>query len=251
MPIKQLSLTRGHANMFKNKTKNIMRPLLLIFVLLPNLAFAYPIVHYMGFGTGYTWSETSFNDQLRTLGATEETPSYSDVTRADLPWQGFVGFRFHPNYGIEVGYRSYGSIEFDKTLTAIDTSTNKLAFGSVREAEVSTQGFYIEHVFSYAALQSLILQARAGVLIGSATYTDIETLTTVDDNDNQIEGTPQPSTSSDGFVKAQFALSALYKASDVWFWRLQVNQIDIDHRDEKESFSHWFTSLSVEYQLQE
>lgn len=227
-----------------------MRLLFTLLIVIPHLAIAYPVGHYVGFGSGYTWTEASFDDKVRALGAFEETPSYGDVSRSDLPWHGFVGFRFHPNYGVEVGYRDYGSIEFTKTLTTIDTSQSKVTSSSVRQADISTQGFYIEHVLSYALAKPLIIQARAGVLVGSTRYTDLETLTTITENDTPLQ-VVQPNTSSDGFIKGQLAFSALYKPSGDWFWRLQVNQIDIDNPGESESFSHWFTSLSLEYQLKE
>ncbi|MGR6874536.1 hypothetical protein ACU6U9_20085 [Pseudomonas sp. HK3] len=227
-----------------------MRLLFILLFALPNVAVAYPVAHYIGFGSGYASTETEFNDQIRTLGAIKETPSYSDVSSADAPWHGFVGFRFHPNYGIEVGYRSYGSIEFTKTLTTLDTSQSKVTSSSVRQADISTQGFYIEHVLSYAITDYFIIQGRGGVLIGNARYTDTETLTTFAENGDAIK-VVQPNTSNDGFIKGQVAFSALLKSSDQWLWRLQVNQIDIDHSGEQESFSHWYTSLSLEYQLQE
>ena len=227
-----------------------MRLLFTLLIAIPHLAIAYPVAHYVGFGSGYTWTEASFDDKVRALGAFEETPSYGDVSRAGLPWSGFVGFRFHPNYGVEIGYRDYGNIEFTKTLTTIDTSQSKVSSSSVRQADISTQGFYIEHVLSYALAKPLIIQARAGVLVGSTRYTDLETLTTITENGSPLQ-VIQPNTSNDGFIKGQLAFSALYKQSETWFWRLQVNQIDVDNPGESESFSHWFTSLSLEYQLKE
>ncbi|MGK0445078.1 MAG: hypothetical protein ACJA1U_002018 [Bermanella sp.] len=236
--------------MGKNKTNYIMRLLLLLLMTTCQLAQAYPAAHYVGFGTGYTWTQASFNDEIRTLGAFTETPSYSDVSNGSLPWQGFMGFRFHPNYGIEVGYLTYGSISFTKTLTRVDSSQSKVVSTSVRESEISTQGFYLQHVLSYPINDAFILQGRAGILVGSSDYSELEVLSTINEND-ETQVTQQPNNSSNGFIKGQLAFSALYKSSNNWFWRLQLNQIDIDNRGEKESFSHWFTSLSLEYQLQE
>jgi hypothetical protein len=214
------------------------------------LIHAYPAAQYVGFGTGYTWTQASFNDEIRTLGAFTETPSYSSVDDSNLPWQGFVGFRFHPNYGIEMGYMSYGSISFTKTLTNFDSSQSKVTSTSERKADISTKGFFLQHVLSYPLSNAFILQARAGILVGSTDYSELETLTTINENDESFV-TVQPNNSSDGFIKGQLAFSALYQSSNNWLWRLQLNQVDIDNRGEKESFSQWFTSLSLEYQLEE
>lgn len=227
-----------------------MRLFLVLLSFFSSTLYAYPVAHYVGFGTGYTWTESEFNDEERPLGAFRETPSYSSVSSDNLPWRGFVGFRFHPNYGLELGYLNYGSIKFTKTLTTVDTSEGKVISSSVRDADISTQGFYLEHVLSYPITDAFVVQGRAGILVGDTTYSELETLTTTTENDDQ-QVVSQPNNSSDGFIKGQLAFSALYKSSENWFWRLQVNQIDIDHSGEKESFSHWFTSLSLEYQLQE
>lgn len=236
--------------MVKNKTNYIMRLLLLLLITTSSAIHAYPAAQYIGFGSGYTWTQANFNDEIRTLGAFTETPSYTSVDNSDLPWQGFLGFRFHPNYGIEVGYMSYGSIAFNKTLTSFDSSQSKVIASSVREADISTKGFFLQHVLSYPLTNAFILQGRAGILVGSTDYSELETLTTINENDESFV-TVQPNNSSDGFIKGQLAFSALYQSSSNWFWRLQLNQVDIDNRGEKESFSHWFTSLSLEYQLQE
>jgi hypothetical protein len=220
-----------------------MRLLLILLTFTSSMTCAYPIAHYVGFGTGYTWTQADFNDKVRTLGAFTETPSYTDVSSDSLPWHGFVGFRFHPNYGIEIGYLDYGSIEFRKTLTTFDSSQSKVTNISQRDADIST-------VLSYPLSPYFIIQARAGILVGSTEYSELETLSTTNENDETLVVT-QPNNSNDGFIKGQLALSALYKSSKSWFWRVQVNQIDIDHSGESESFSHWFTSISLEYQLQE
>lgn len=227
-----------------------MRLFLISLIFTSSVAYGYPSAHYIGFGSGYTWTQASFNDEVRTLGAFSETPSYTDVSNHDLPWHGFVGFRFHPNYGIEIGYLDYGSIGFSKTLTTFDSSQSKITTLSERDAEISSQGFYLQHVLSYPLSASFILQARAGILVGSTDYSELETLSTTNEND-ETTVIIQPNSSHDGFIKGQLALSALYQSSKNWFWRLQVNQIDIDHSGENESFSQWFTSFSVEYQLQE
>lgn len=237
--------------MLQNKTySNTMRLFVLLILLVPNLVYAYPSGQYFGFGSGYTWTQARFNDKVRTLGLIREVPSYSDVSNSGLPWYAFMGFQFHPNYGIEMGYLDYGTIQFTKTLTKYDDSNNTLTGKSVRDADISSRGFYLQHVLSYSMLDSLILQARAGVLLGNTHYSEIETLTTISEDTGSLE-VVQPNVSDKGFLKAQFALSALYKANRNWHWRLQLNQIDIQHSEEKEEFSHWFTSIALEYQLQD
>lgn len=227
-----------------------MRLLILLTCFIVPAAFAYPVGQYAGFGMGYTWTQATFNDQTRTLGATREVPSHSHVNDASLPWQAYYGFRFHPNYGIEVGYMNYGSIEFSKTLTTFDDSQSATVATSVRDAEVSSSGFFLQHVLSYPLLSHFVVQARAGILIGSTHYSDLETLTTTSDDTGTVT-IVQPNSTYDGFIKEQLALSVLYQSSKSWYWRLQVNQLDVKHSEEKESFTQWFTSLSLEYQLED
>lgn len=227
-----------------------MRLLLLLTLFVTHTVTAYPVGQYAGFGMGYSWTQATFNDQTRTLGAIREEPSHSEVSDAGLPWQAYYGFRFHPNYGIELGYMNYGSIEFQKTLTTFDDSQSAVVNTSVRDAKVSSSGFFLQHVLSYPMFTHFVIQARAGILMGNTHYSDLETLTITSD-DVGTDTTQQPNSSYDGFVKEQLALSVLYQSSKSWYWRLQLNQIDVTHSAENESFTHWFTSLSLEYQLQD
>lgn len=227
-----------------------MRLLILLTLFAAHTAIAYPVGQYAGFGMGYSWTQATFNDQTRTLGAIREEPSHGEVSNAGLPWQAYYGFRFHPNYGIELGYMNYGSIEFQKTLTTFDDSQSAEVSSSVRDAQVSSSGFFLQHVLSYPLLTHFVIQARAGILMGSTHYSELETLTTTSDDTGTVT-IQQPNSSYDGFVKEQLALSVLYQSSKSWYWRLQLNQIDVTHPEENESFTHWFTSLSLEYQLQD
>lgn len=227
-----------------------MRLLLLLTLFATHTATAYPVGQYAGFGMGYSWTQATFNDQTRTLGAIREEPSHGEVSNAGLPWQAYYGFRFHPNYGIELGYMNYGSIEFQKTLTTFDDSQSAVVNTSVRDAKVSSSGFFLQHVLSYPMFTHFVIQARAGILMGNTHYSDLETLTITSD-DVGTDTTQQPNSSYDGFVKEQLGLSVLYQSSKSWYWRLQLNQIDVTHSAENESFTHWFTSLSLEYQLQD
>lgn len=226
-----------------------MRPFLALLALsLSHSAFAYPIAKYIGVGLGYTWTQSEFNEQQSTFGD-PETPSYGDVTNGSNPFSFYGGFRFHPNYGLEIGYLNYGSIEFEKTLTTTAAGDpNSVLRTSVRDAEISSSGFLISHVFYYQLLSSLTLQAKAGVLFGTSDYSDDELLTI-----NTTDGDPQVSdnynSSSDSFAKFQFAAAAQYKYSTDWIMRLQVNQLEFQHDDERETFTQWFTQLSFEYQL--
>lgn len=224
-----------------------MRPFLLILVLFSQTSLAYPIAKYLGVGLGYTWTESTFNDKVRNL-AEIETPSYGDVSNGSRPFSIYGGFRFHPNYGLEIGYLNYGSIEFEKTLTTTNSSDDSVLRTSVRDAEIETSGFMINHVLYYQLLSSLTLQAKAGVLFGTNEYSDIEVLT-INSEDTGPQVSTAVNSSSDSFAKFQLAAGAQYKYSSDWLIRLQLNQIEFQHDDEQESFTQWFTQLSFEYQL--
>lgn len=224
-----------------------MRPLLLILVFFSYTTFAYPIAKYIGVGLGYTWTESTFNDQVRTLSEIE-TPTYGEVNNGSRPYSLYGGFRFHPYYGLEIGYLNYGSIEFEKTLTTTSSSDDSVLRTSVRDAEIETSGFMINHVFYYQVLQSLTLQGKVGVLFGNSEYSDIEVLT-INSDDTGPQVSTAVNSSSDSFAKFQLAAGAQYKYSRDWLIRLQLNQIEFQHDDEREDFTQWFTQLSFEYQL--
>jgi len=225
-----------------------MRPILLLLLLFSHTATAYPIAKYLGFGLGYTWTESSFNEQVRIAGGVE-TPTYGEVDNGSHPFSLYGGFRFHPNYGLELGYMNYGSIEFEKTLTTTDLNdANDILQTSVRDAKIETSGFLLSHVFYFQLLSSVTLQAKAGVLFGNHSYSDRETLT-INTVDAPTQTTNAFNSSSDSFASFQIAASALYRYSPDLLLRLQLNQIEFDHDDERETFTRWFTQLSFEYQL--
>ena len=227
-----------------------MRYCIFLLAFAAHTAFAYSIKPYVGAGFGYTWTQASFNDQIREFGE-REVPSHSDVSNRGLPFSLYGGFRFHPHYGLELGYVDYGSIHFEKTLTVTDTTSNdKLLRTHTRDASINASGFLLSHVLFIPVTDALGFQAKAGVLFGSAAYSDTETIVT-EANDDLPNGATVVSdnASSDGFAKMQWGIAALYKASDTTFWRLQLNQIEFEHEDENESFTQWFTQLSIEWVL--
>jgi len=226
-----------------------MRYCLLLLLMAAHPAIAYSIKPYVGAGFGYTWTQAHFNDQIREFGE-REVPSHSDVTNSGMPFSLYGGFRFHPHYGFEYGYVDYGSIQFKKTLTVRDISDNSLIRTHTRDATIGASGFLFSHVLFLPVTSSLGLQLKAGVLFGNAAYSDTETIVT-QPNDDLPDGSTLVlnNASSDGFAKMQWGLAALYRASERTFWRLQVNQLEFEHEDERESFSQWMTQLSIEWVL--
>jgi len=218
-----------------------MRILLLTLLLTPMWAQAYPIASSIGWGTGYTWTEATFGETISEIGGTSQTPSYSSVENENLPWNLFTTFRFHEYYGFELGYIDYGTIKFDKTLTTTGGGTE---FKSVRNASISTQGFYITHVLYVPLLKNLDLQVKAGILFGTNDYKDLEEITTTEDEVDSVNS--NITNSSEAISTPQFSLGLLYRYQADWQMRLQLNQIEYEHTGEKEDFSQWFTSLSFE-----
>jgi hypothetical protein len=221
-------------------------PIILLFIS-PSL-LAYPIAKYIGIGTGYTWTQSTFNEKVSTFGD-PETPSYGEVSNGSLPFSFYGGFRFHPNYGLELGYVNYGTIEFNKTLTTRNASDDSQILKiSDRQAEISSSGFLISHVFYYQPLSAFTLQAKLGVLFGDTQYSDIEKLTTFSQDTGELT-TYGVNSNTDAFAKFQMAVGALYQYDQDWLIRLQLNQLEFENSDEKENFTQWFTQLSFEYQL--
>ena len=216
-----------------------MRILLIALLFTPIMAFAYPVDSSIGFGSGYTWTEATFDEPITSIGDTTQTPSYSSVDNDNLPWDLFASFRFHENYGIEIGYIDYGTITFKRTFT---TETGGVfENSSTRNASISTQGFYISHVLFIPVSQNLNIQAKAGILFGTNDYKDLELKTDQDENT-----TTNPTNSSRAISEPQFSIGLLYQYQPDWGLRLQLNQIEYEHIEEKETFSQWFTSFSFE-----
>jgi len=210
---------------------------------------AFPVAKYAGFGLGYSYTELSASDPTKDFGGTTETPSYSDVENQAMPWNIYLGLRFHPSYAFEVGFLNYGSIKFVKTFSKNENGINGESVSTVvRNAKVSTRGFYLSHVLFYNLNQRLNMQFKAGVIFGSNNYTDDE-VTTVQpsDSSSDVQVTPGFSTSSKAFAKAHLAMAMVYRANKDWSYQLQLNQIQFDHDTELESFDQWFTSLSARY----
>lgn len=219
-----------------------MRILLITLLFTPLMALGYPIDTSIGFGSGYTWTEATFDEPITSIGDTTQTPSYSSVDNDNLPWDLFASFRFHENYGIEIGYIDYGTIKFKRTLTT--EAGTELLTRTQRNASISTQGFYISHVLFIPVFSHLDFQAKAGILFGTNEYKDTENLTTIN---NGVEVTdPSFTNSSRAISKPQFSLGLLYRYQPDWGLRLQLNQIEYEHIEEKETFSQWFTSFSFE-----
>lgn len=222
----------------------------LFFALLGTLSlnsFAFPVAKYAGFGLGYTYTETTVSDPETTIGSETQTPTYSSVKNRGLPWNAYMGLRFHPNYAFEFGFLNYGSIKFVKTLTK-KNATNELIESSVRNAKISTRGFYLSHVLFYNISKRLNMQLKAGVIFGSNNYTDDGLLTIQpSDDSSSVQYIPSFATSSKGFAKAHLAMAMAYRYNKDWSYQLQLNQIEYDHDTELESFEQWFTSLSARY----
>lgn len=231
-----------------------MRLLLLLpLILIANLSLAYPIDKSLGFGLGYTWTESVFNDPVRTFDGKTETPTYSDVTNSSQPFNLYMNFRFHRFYGAELGYINYGKINFDKSLiTTLDSAEpeDALVESRVRDASISLNGFYLSHVIYLPVTDRLLIQAKAGMIFGSSEYSDIETLKIVPQDDSAAP--PDASTvnaSSDSLTKPHLAAAILYRSGESSNWRLQLSQLEVTHDGEKETFTQWFTQLSYEIKL--
>ncbi len=225
-----------------------MRIIILLFSFLPITVLAYPVGTSIGWGTGHSWTQASFDQPIDEKLGQVKTPSYSSVNNQDLPWAMYAGFRYHEHYGIELGYLDYGSIKFSKTVTNTSSNGGDFLGRTVRNARISTQGYYISHVLYFQLLNSLQLQAKAGVIFGNNEYGETGSITTV--NEDSSESTINDFNSySESFAKGQLALGLLYKYQKNWRLRLQVNQIEFSHPNESESFSQWFTGVSIERRL--
>ena len=226
-----------------------MRILLLLALTFTScFSFAYPIEKSMGFGIGYTWTESVFNDEVSEYDGAIETPTYSDVTNSSKPFSVYFNFRFYKYYGAELGYINYGKINFNKSLIKTVIGGNGAPIESrVREASISLNGLYLSHVLYLPISESILLQAKAGMIFGNSEYADIETLSTESDP-------PQPDTTSvnstyESLTKPQLAAAILYRSTASSNWRLQLSQLEVSHDGEKETFNQWFTHLSYEIKL--
>lgn len=220
-------------------------------LLLPTYSYAYPIDASLGFGLGYTWSESVFNDPIREINNATETPTYSSVKNSGQPFNLYTTFRFHKYYGFEMGYLNYGEIKFNKSLIITDNNDASLIESRIRQANITQTGFYLSHVIFFPISESVILQAKAGAIFGNAQYNDDETITT----QSLEEGQPPPpvinayNNSSESFAKAHLATAIVYRNNRSSAWRLQLSQLQNSHLAEKESFTQWFTQLSYEVKL--
>ena len=224
--------------------------ILLLITVFPSLSLAYPIDTSLGFGLGHTWTESEFNDPIRQLNAETETPSYSDVTNSSRPFNFYASFRFHNYYGAELGYINYGKINFTKTLTKTKDIDDSLIERRVREASISLTGLYLSHVIYLPLTESLLIQAKAGMVFGSSEYSDIETLTIVpQDGSAQQPDSSTPNSTYESLTKPQLSAALLYRSGPRSNWRLQLSQLEVTNDGEKETFTQWFTQLSYEIKL--
>lgn len=238
--------------MANKKNGSPMRILLFTLLSFSINAHSVPIISTIGWGTGYSWTQATFNEKADEFGGAIETPSYTSVTNQDLPWSLYAGLKFTPYYGIEFGYLDYGSIEFTQTLTKIDSQNVEIESKTAKR-NVSTQGFLISHVLFYPLSNHITLQGKAGLLFGDNQYSEQEQITYQFTDDNGVTSTiiepVQFSSQSKAFSKAQFAIALLYQYSDNWFMRLQTNQIEYELTQDHEKFTQWFSSLSFEHQF--
>ncbi len=228
-----------------------MRLLILILSFFPFTVLAYPIDTSIGFATGYTWSQVELNDTVRPADGGTEVPSYGDIKSQDMPWNLYLAFQVHENYGFEMGYLDYGSVNFVKSLI---TKSNDGDFVSsrIRNIDISTQGLYINHVLHLPIMKNIKLLAKAGIFLGSNNYTETENAITMVDNDSDelVEKAYQEfHNSSKSFAKGQLAIGLIYQQQKDWSIRLQLNHINYDNAAEKEEFTQWFSSISLERAL--
>jgi hypothetical protein len=214
-----------------------------------NLSHSYPIDYSIGFGLGHAWTQAVFNDPIRQLDPlTTETPSYSDVKSGSKPFNLYANLRFHKHYGIELGYISYGSIEFNKSLITADD--NSIIESRLREAHIAIAGLYINHVIYLPISDRFIVQAKAGLVVGNSEYSDIETLTIEPQDSGSSQQVTQTFTSdSEALTEIQMAAALFYRSTDKTAWRLQVSQLAVSHDGENEKFTQWFTQVSYEIKL--
>jgi hypothetical protein len=217
----------------------------------PSLSYGYPIDHSLGFGLGYTWTESEFNDPIRQLNAETETPSYSSVSTSSRPFNLYSNFRFHKYYGVELGYINYGKIKFDKSLIKTkDLENSPIIESRIREATINASGLYLNHVIYVPVSERFLLQAKVGLIIGSIDYSDIETLTIEPQDTGSTQQISSSVTSnSESLTNVQLAAALVYQSSADTAWRLQVSQIDFSHDSEKEAFTQWFSQISYEIKL--
>ncbi len=228
-----------------------MRLLIFILSFFPLSLLAYPIDTSLGFATGYTWSQAKLNDTVRTTSDGTEVPTYSDIKNQDMPWNLYLAFQVHENYGFEMGYLDYGSVGFVKSLITT-SNTNEFVNSRVRNVDISTQGFYINHVLHVPIIKNIKLLAKAGILFGSNNYFETEDVVSMvdDGNGNKIENAYQEyNSSSDSFAKGQLSVGVIYQQQKNWSIRLQLNHINYDNPAEKEDFTQWFSSISLERAL--
>jgi len=211
-----------------------------------SITYAYPTSDSIGFGLGYTWTQAVFNDEIRILGTTQEVPSYTSVDNDQLPWRLYYAVRYHENYGIELGIINFGSIQFKKTLTTQDSSTNSITSTSVRNANIESQGYYLQHILEYPLSKSLQTFLKVGIIIGDTNYAERETLT-VFSEDTGTSTVLQLNNSSENFIDLHLAAGMNYFINDSCSLILQINQVKIDHKEEKEMFTQWLTTTSLAY----
>lgn len=219
------------------------------FLFFATQASAYPLERYVGFGTGYGWTDTEFRDPTIDEFGSRETPSYTDVKNPNLPWSIFTGLRFHPYYGIELGYVSFPRIEFEKTLEQRDNNTGELLRKSERDASIHASGLTLSHVFYLPLFWNINVSAKAGLIFGTIDYNDTEVLQTPIDSGNGPELIPSESddTSSRSLTTGHLSLAANWRASKNWAVRWQIEQLKFEHDEEKEEFTQWLSSLSAQY----
>jgi len=225
-----------------------MRIITLFILFFPVSVLAYPVGVSLGWGSGYSWTQSKFDEPINTDLGQVKVPSYTSVKNQDLPWSMYAGFRFHQHYGIEMGYLDYGSIKFTKTITSA-TQDGVPTGNVIRNARISTQGLYISHVLFFQVFEKLQLQMKAGIIFGDNQYAETGQVTIVDENNNAITDPEDFNSYNESFAKGQLAMGLLYHYKPEWRLRLQVNQIEFDHPSEKESFNQWFTSFSIERKL--
>lgn len=215
---------------------------------------SYPIDKYVGFGIGYSWVNATLDEQPREdLGAIS-TAQYTDIKTQDIGVNIFTGFRFHPYYGVEVGYIYLPEIRFEKLSerrNANDTNPEtSLEQGDIRDATVKAQGINLMHVFYAPLSKSVHLTAKLGAIFGEATFVDSETFIEVlvdEDNNEFRQNTPVGTERSSRNLSAfHWSISADWRLTKAWSTRWQIEQVNFEYDHEFEKYTQWYSSLSLQ-----
>lgn len=211
---------------------------------------SFPVDAYLGAGLESGYTESTFNDPTTNELGFLQQPSYSKVKNDSLPYRFYIGFRFHPNYAIEMGYQQLQSISFVKRLSTYKDSGTLSDPVEVteRDAKINAYAFYLSHVLHLNLTSNFSLFAKAGLYWGRAEYVDDETLITygVDTNNNPATSTTSNyAVSSKSIAGTVLSAGTEWRINPDWSARFQVEQQGFRHRQEHEKFVFWHSGLAI------